>query len=116
VDLDGTLAEYTEWQGPAHIGAPVEDMVTRVKEWLREGKLVKIFTARASHDNSYESRSNALVSEAAIRTWCKEHIGVVLPITCVKDYAMVELWDDRAVQVVMNTGQPVGFSTRGNGF
>lgn len=49
----------------------------------------------------------------AIRAWCLEHIGVVLPITNVKDFAMVELYDDRAVQVVMNTGQIVGFSTRG---
>lgn len=28
-------------------------------------------------------------------------------------YGMIELWDDRAVQVRANTGQPVGESTRG---
>lgn len=35
------------------------------------------------------------------------HIGRVLPITNIKDYQMIELWDDRAVQVIPNTGQPV---------
>jgi hypothetical protein len=40
----------------------------------------------------------------AIGDWCEEHIGVRLPITCTKDYGMVELWDDRAVQVIPNTG------------
>ena len=34
-------------------------------------------------------------------------LGVTLAVTCVKDYGMVELWDDRAVQVVMNTGRRV---------
>jgi hypothetical protein len=29
-----------------------------------------------------------------------------LEVTCVKDFAMIELWDDRAVGVLMNTGQP----------
>jgi hypothetical protein len=31
----------------------------------------------------------------------------VLPITNVKDYGMYELWDDRAKQVVPNTGVAV---------
>jgi hypothetical protein len=39
-----------------------------------------------------------------IEKWCIEHIGKSLTITCEKDYAMVELWDDRCVQVVANTG------------
>jgi hypothetical protein len=42
-----------------------------------------------------------------IEAWCVEHIGVVLPVTNVKDFGMIELWDDRAVQVVPNTGQRV---------
>lgn len=49
----------------------------------------------------------------AIEKWCQMHIGGILPVTNVKDYAMVELWDDRAVQVIPNTGEPVGQSTRG---
>jgi hypothetical protein len=27
-------------------------------------------------------------------------------VTCMKDYGMIQLWDDRAVRVVENTGQP----------
>jgi hypothetical protein len=49
----------------------------------------------------------------AIDAWCLQHIGQILPVTNVKDFAMAELWDDRAVQVRINTGEPVGESTRG---
>jgi hypothetical protein len=30
-----------------------------------------------------------------------------IPITCCKDRGMIELWDDRAVQVIENTGERV---------
>lgn len=97
VDLDGTLATYDGWRGEMHIGAPVPRMVRRVKRWLAEGRVVKIFTARAF-----------CASEPALRNieaWCEEHIGVILPITCMKDHGMVELWDDCCVQVMTNTGK-----------
>jgi hypothetical protein len=45
---------------------------------------------------------------AHIEMWCLRHIGVVLPITNQKDYGMIELWDDRCVQVITNTGRRVG--------
>lgn len=101
VDLDGTLAHYDGWQGVAHIGAPIPAMVERVQRWLEEGREVRIFTARVSHPDQVNAATRA------IRAWCSDHIGVVLPITNVKDYAMIELWDDRAVQVVTNTGEQV---------
>ena len=41
----------------------------------------------------------------AVQTWCREHVGVSLPVTCVKDVHMIELWDDRAVQLITNTGK-----------
>lgn len=97
VDLDGTLAEYTEWQGETHIGAPIEKMVKRVKQWLWAGQDVRIFTARICDPAKASART-------AIEMWCQEHIGQVLPITNTKDYDMTELWDDRAVQVIPNTG------------
>ncbi len=37
VDLDGTLAHYTGWKGPEHIGEPIEEMAERVREWLSKG-------------------------------------------------------------------------------
>lgn len=105
VDLDGTIAsnEFTT-TNPLHIGPPVPAMVERVKRWLREGKKVKIFTARVHSD--YERHSIYSVREA-IEQWCLEHIGDRLEVTCQKDYMMVESWDDRNISVQENTGKYV---------
>jgi hypothetical protein len=113
VDFDGTLAEYEHWQGPSHVGRPITKMVNRVKRWLKEGREVRIFTARVSHDGTAERMLQAQVAQYAIRDWCVQHLGVELPITCTKDYGMIELWDDRCVQVLTNTGLQCGVSTRG---
>ena len=105
VDLDGTLAVYTGWQGEHHIGEPIKPMVKRVKEWLDQGVEVRIFTARVG--TTKDDRDISRV-RATIESWCFQHIGVALPITNLKDFGMIELWDDRAVQVVKNTGRRVG--------
>lgn len=97
VDLDGTLAEYGGWQGPDSIGKPIPLMLGRVKKWLERGEEVRIFTARASLPAQIEP----------VERWCRKHIGVVLPVTCMKDSGMIELWDDRAIQVIPNTGERV---------
>lgn len=107
VDLDGTLAHYDGWSGPIVIGQPVPAMLERVKDWLAEGRDVRIFTARVSHDGSSERKYDAAMAHMAIEHWCLRHLGRKLPVTNVKDYDMVELWDDRAVQVRKNTGEPV---------
>jgi hypothetical protein len=103
VDLDGTLAEYHGWVAADHIGPPIPAMVERVKAWLAEGRQVRIFTARVS---------DPAETIEPIKAWCREHLGRELPVTNVKDYGMVELWDDRAVTVEPNTGRvichPVG--------
>ncbi len=104
VDLDGTLAEYHSFG--AKIGKPVPKMLARVKRWLEAGQHVKIVTARVAMPHG---RAQA---KAAIEAWCKEHIGEVLPVTHEKDHAMIELWDDRAVQVRRNTGVPVDVTRR----
>lgn len=109
VDLDGTLAYYEGWQGPTHIGPPIPAMLERVKKWRENGWEVRIFTARVSTPDDKE-RAEVI---RAINAWCNAHLGAVLPITNVKDYGLVELWDDRAVQVEQNTGMAVGHSTRG---
>ena len=108
VDLDGTLAHYDEWVGINNIGEPVIPMVNRVKQWLSEGKTVKIFTARA-HAHGMQLIGGVTVDvKTPIEEWCLKHIGQVLEITNVKDFGMIELWDDRAIQVEVNTGIPVG--------
>ncbi len=99
VDLDGTLAEYHGWKGVEHIGAPIQPMLDRVKCWLAEGKDVRIFTARVG------DRRQKMQATHYIMRWCEKHIGQPLAVTNVKDFGMVELWDDRAVQVEMNTGR-----------
>lgn len=106
VDLDGTLARYDGWKD-GKIGPPIRLMVRRVKAWLKEGKDVRIFTARAGPQPSWETAEEREVMLQRIRDWCFEHLGKELPITATKDFEMVELWDDRCVQVVPNTGIPV---------
>jgi hypothetical protein len=113
VDFDGTLAEYTTWQGPTHVGEPIAPMVSRVKRWLEEGREVRIFTARVSHDGTEGRRLEAARAKIAIYRWSIQVFGRILPVTNVKDFSMIELWDDRAVTVEMNTGLQLAPSSRG---
>lgn len=95
-DLDGTLAHYDGWKGPEHIGEPVPVMLLRVKNWISEGKTVKIVTARAA-----DAEQHPLIQE-----WLVKHGLPALEITNHKDYGMSSLWDDRAVGVIPNMGIP----------
>lgn len=95
VDLDSTLAYYTKWIGPGHIGEPIPAMLEKVKRLLEQGKAVKIFTARADEE------ANII----PIQNWCKKHLGKVLPITNVKDGYCEQIWDDKAKQVIKNEGR-----------
>jgi hypothetical protein len=104
VDVDGTLSEYNGWVAGDHCGPPVPAMLARVKAWLEEGKDVRIFTARIAHDGSPKRLQDAELARTAIVEWCKLYVGCELPITNMKDYGMIELWDDRCVQVRPNTG------------
>lgn len=102
VDLDGTLAHYDGWKGIEHIGDPVPAMIERVQAWLAEGKDVRIFTARAYHERGMGNATRLAIDY--IHVWCERHGLPRLPVTNVKDFGMIELWDDRAVQVEINTG------------
>lgn len=97
VDLDGTLAFYDEWVEITHIGEPIKPMVDRVKKWLKKGIKVKIFTARLDHPDR-----ERIIS--IIQDWTEKNIGKRLEVTDTKDYSMVQFWDDRAIQVITNTG------------
>lgn len=57
---------------------------------------VKIFTARVAEGQ----RAVPYINE-----WCREHLGMALAVTNEKDFACDEIWDDRARQVVKNTGK-----------
>lgn len=111
VDLDGTLAEYHG--NHEEIGPPVPAMLERVKGWLAEGRNVRIVTARVSGLDSsrgapeaWDARTLHIARQRVlIERWCQEHLGQVIPIQCHKDYAMIALYDDRAVQVLPNRGE-----------
>ncbi len=104
VDLDGTLAEYHGWKGVEHIGKPIKPMCDRVRAWLKAGQDVRIFTARVAERDD-EERFRCLFT---IENFCVREFGTVLRITNVKDFDMIQLWDDRAVQVEFNTGRRIG--------
>lgn len=103
VDLDGTLAEYHGWKGIDHIGPPIRKMAERVHRWVMSGKCVKIMTARVAP--GLNDRAEAV---RHIRAWLKKHFNPAvaeIDITHEKDCLMTELWDDRCVQVIPNTGE-----------
>lgn len=89
VDFDGTLAHSVS-------GEPIPLMVERVRKWLRQDQDVRIFTARAA--------PNSGMSCAEIDVFCIAQFGKTLPITCVKDKYMAQLYDDRAIAIDKNTG------------
>lgn len=135
VDLDGTLAVHDhETFDVNHIGEPVPLMLERVGAWLDAGIEVRIVTARVGAVRREEALAAfatvamadviaacgeevtqldveeifLLWQRALIVAWCEAHLGKKLPVTDRKDFRMWELWDDRAVQVVHNTGVRVG--------
>lgn len=103
VDFDGTLAEYHGWEGELVLGPPVPAMVARVQRWLDAGYEVRVVTARAFGEGG--SIKPEVVE--ALDAWTLKYVGRKLPITASKDFGMIELWDDRVVQVMQNLGEPV---------
>jgi len=95
VDLDGTLAFHDANSPMISIGEPIPLMVEMVKKMLKQGHRIKIFTARAQDSEQV----------LLIRNWLKENDLPALEITNIKDYNMIKLFDDRAVQVERNTGK-----------
>jgi hypothetical protein len=105
IDLDGTLAHYTTWHTPDHIGAPIPRMVHLVKLLLDAGWDVRILTARVGPQKQPQDR---VYAAQAIRAWTMKHLGQELPCTHEKDFAMVWMFDDRCTQVFKNSGVLIG--------
>lgn len=115
VDLDGVLARHNPHSGKwdkDYIGDPIPKMIEKVEKALAEGKEIKIFTARVgtgrglSPISGYEDTQEfADHQRRIIQDWTLEHLGVRLDVTAQKDWALIEIWDDRARQVVINTGE-----------
>lgn len=112
VDFDKTLSEHFHgqaWDSPDDkeiVQKPVWLMCNRVKNWLEEGKDVRIVTARAAKNIGGEDGIPDLDKHAVkkIQDWCEKYVGARLPVQFWKDRDMDELWDDKAVQVFPNTG------------
>ena len=96
IDLDATAAYYDGWKN-GEIGEPIPLMVLRMHRWRVQGIRMKIFTARASDPDQI----------VAIQAWLKKH-GLdicTMEVTNQKDFEMIQLWDDRAIQIIPNTGE-----------
>lgn len=117
-DLDGTLAEYHGWKGIDHIGKPVRPMVELIKKFHRQGRRVKIMTARIAPrklEDGTMGEQYIIVPEKCggatrqyahqyINDWCHFNLGFVPETVYTKDHLMLELYDDRVKQVEPNTG------------
>lgn len=118
VDFDGTVAEFESgdgaWVAWNEFGAPIPVMVERIKGWIQKGYTVKIFTARLPEDQDPQARTVCPTTGyayarsemiEAISDYCWLHIGKKLEAINIKSHYAIEFWDDRAVQVVPNTGR-----------
>ncbi len=110
VDLDGTLAVYDTWKAWNIIGKPIPLMVERIRGWLAQGREVRIFTARVAFDSDVcKVTGREFTREDVIRAiqyWLVHEAKLpALLVTAVKDFQMAELWDDRCIQVIPNTGK-----------
>lgn len=119
VDLDGTLAYHTKPVQWDHIGIPIKPMVIRINRWLDEGKIIKIFTARVSFEKAIcyvtgQEFTRDMMTQK-IQDYCDRNVrkGWRPECTALKDVFMIELWDDRCIQVKANSGEPIGYLTRG---
>jgi len=105
VDLDGTLAEQHEWSSLKVIGDPINSMIDRVNEWLDDGIIVKIVTARVNQGNETDN----FIARQYIYKWLKDNnLARIQEIVCCKDMNMIALWDNKCVQVETNTGRIIG--------
>lgn len=116
-DFDRTLVHYDGWVDHSHVGETIQTTLNAMLNLVRRGYLVKIFTARVFPIISYPisgawdtQRSSVVPVHSglqacrAIREWCLSNVGVLLPITNVKDPRCVALFDDIAVQMEPNQG------------
>jgi len=98
VELDGTLAHHVEGSQAGPIGPPIDKMLARVKQWRLAGMDIRLFSARASDPEQLPIMQN----------WLSIHQLADMKITCSKDFALSQFWDDRSIHVISNTGEYSG--------
>lgn len=99
VDLDGTLAEYHGWNN-GEIGEPIPLMAMRIRRWQKQKIPIRILTARAATSNKDRETQIKKISD-----WCFKYFGERFLVTAEKDSGTMEIWDDRAIQIIKNTGK-----------
>lgn len=104
VDLDGTLAHYDGWKGIEHIGPVIPEVANAMERAQAEGAEVHLFTARVSDPE------DAAEAHQVISKWAEANHLNFASITAVKHKFFSEFWDDRAIQVIKNTGEFVLYS------
>lgn len=97
VDLDGTLASYDPRHGIEQVGKALPDMISRVKQWLQAHYEVRVFTARAADETLI----------APVQEWLGANGLPALAVTNQRDRHLLQIWDDRAIQVETNTGEVI---------
>jgi len=103
VDLDKTTATYDKWRGIADIGEPIPMMQVRIAAWFANGDIVDVFTARMHPSHGPEQLAEA---EKAIRDWYLDVFGQEpREVTCEKNPKWDDIWDDKTIQVIPNTGE-----------
>jgi hypothetical protein len=116
-DLDSTLAKYYPGQYP-RIGEPIQAVVDLYERVRANGYEVRIVTARVDdrllflYENTPEGMEDYIQEDQKQRDlvtqWCKEYLGETPRVTNCKDFDMILLIDDRALQVERNTGRILG--------
>lgn len=86
VDLDNTLAYTGKGFSPGEIGPPIPKMLNKVKNFLKSGHKVVIFTARATNPENIP----------IVQDWCLKHFGIILPVTNVKTPEIDVIIDDKS--------------------
>ena len=102
VDWDGTLVMYHGFRGAGEYGAPIPLMVARIREWLKEGHEVLIYTSRASVEHGPD---HVMIECDAIDKALTDMGLPLMQITANKYMRITEFWDDRGVGVEKNTGR-----------
>ncbi len=105
VDFDGCLARDDEpghFEPPYPLGEPIPEMVQMVKSLLVAGVRVKIFSARAFEPESIP----------VIQDWTEREGLGRLEVTNQRDYDLIRFYDDRAIQVVPNSGRSASSNIR----
>ena len=106
-DLDGTITMHPSPSTTgAGVGLPIKGEVYDlfIRHCMKSDR-VKIMTARA-----YSGNPDRAKEIAAIHEWLEEYFPKPchnLEVTSEKDYLLIRLYDDRAVQVIRDTGELV---------